>query len=593
MAAHEQAAPRLLREVGALLRALADRTVHAHLGLAVLLVGAGGLLAALAPLALTAMVDAVARASRGSAESIDGALLLPAAAYVLALGTGRTLAAIGPLLCGTAEQRLTRNLTRHAFGHVIGLPMDYLLRRRGGELVQCIELARAGCQIVTGHVVNSIVPVLVEAVTIGIVLATLDQPALLATFTVTACAYLAIFGAGSIQVRRLADGVSSAHLQHHAHLGDSLLHAETLRCFVAEDAASRRVDALGTELERRWLRLNRLRAAIGVGVALVFTTSLAASLLLAGQAVLEGSLSAGGFVLANLYMLQMVRPLEMLGSAVRDVAQALGFLQPLLDVLRTPTEETTRGHGTVSPRPSLVFDSVRFGYDSRLPVLQGFDLEIGPGRTVGIVGASGSGKSSLVRLLLGLYQPQSGRILIDGRPIDTLPAAGLRAGIGLVPQDTALLHDTIARNISLGRPTASRDDIERAARHAQLHDFIAGLPDGYDTVVGERGLQLSGGERQRIAIARALLKRPGIFVFDEATSMLDSHTEAAILGKLRDVTAGCATIVIAHRLSTVVHADEIVVLDAGRVVERGPHALLLAKSGHYARLWRLQASGAR
>jgi ABC-type multidrug transport system fused ATPase/permease subunit len=259
-----------------------------------------------------------------------------------------------------------------------------------------------------------------------------------------------------------------------------------------------------------------------------------------------------------------------------------------------PTEEST----TARPPPacndgmqgSVSFQDVCFAYDGRKPILRDLALEVGPARTIAVVGASGSGKSSLVRLLLRLYRPQSGRILLDGRAIDTLHAGNLRSRIGVVPQDTALFHDTIARNIALGRPTASRAEIEQAARLAELHDFVAALPGGYDTVVGERGLQLSGGERQRIAIARALLKRPGVFVFDEATSMLDSRTEAAILRNLGAVTAGCATIVIAHRLSTVMHADEIVVLHDGRIAERGTHGQLLERPGRYAAMWRQQTA---
>ena len=587
---------RQVRQVWRLLSEQADRTVRTHLALAVVLVGAGGLLSALAPLALSAMVDAVASGSHTASGSIGTEALSLGAAYVLALCMGRVLADVGPLVTATAEQRLGRSLTRRSFEHVIGLPMDYLLRRRGGEFVRSIDLAKGGSQLVIGHVVNSIVPVLVEAVAMGAVLTSMGQSALLATFCLTACAYLVIFAIGARRMTALASGVSQANLDQHAVLSDSLLHCEALRCFVAEQAACDRVDALGQTLEQRWRGLNRARATIGVVVTLVFTVSLATCLFLAGHAVVEGSLTAGGFVLAAVYTVQVVRPLEVLGCAVRDVAQALGFLRPLLDVLEHPSEKPTMPEGVdaaAEHEPATVtFEGISFGYEERLPVLRGLDLEVRPGQTLAIVGASGSGKSSLVRLLLRLYRPQSGRILVNGRAIDVLHAGELRGRIGVVPQETALFHDTIARNIGLGKPTATRGEIEEAARRAELHELIAALPNGYDTVVGERGLQLSGGERQRIAIARALLKRPAIFVFDEATSMLDSTTEAALLRNLRDVTAGCATIVIAHRLATVMHADEIVVLQDGRVADRGSHAQLLAMSQRYARLWQLQSCSA-
>jgi ABC-type multidrug transport system fused ATPase/permease subunit len=586
--------PSPLRQVWRLLLAQADRTVRAHLLLAIVLVGVGGLLSALAPLALSSMVDAAVRTLQSTHRSIGTDALALGAAYVLALCMGRLLADIGPLIAGTAEQRLSRSLTRMSFQHVIGLPMDYLLQRRGGELVRSIDLAKGGSQLMLGHVVNSIVPVLVEAVAMGVVLAHLGQPALLAAFVLTACAYVAIFAAGAHRMTTLALGVSASSMEQHAVLSDSLQHCEPLKAFVGEAAACQRVDALGQTLERSWRDLYRMRTLIGVAVTTVFTVSLATSLYLAGQAVAGGSLTPGGFVLANVYMLQVVRPLEVLGSAVRDVAQAIGFMRPLLDVLRVPTEESTTARpppaGNDGMQGSVSFQDVCFAYDGRKPILRDLALEVGPARTIAVVGASGSGKSSLVRLLLRLYRPQSGRILLDGRAIDTLHAGNLRSRIGVVPQDTALFHDTIARNIALGRPTASRAEIEQAARLAELHDFVAALPGGYDTVVGERGLQLSGGERQRIAIARALLKRPGVFVFDEATSMLDSRTEAAILRNLGAVTAGCATIVIAHRLSTVMHADEIVVLHDGRIAERGTHGQLLERPGRYAAMWQQQTA---
>jgi len=584
---------RELFDVWRLLRAEADRNVRTRLGLAMMVVGASGLLAALAPLALKEVIDAVA----GSSQATDEALALDAlafgAAYVLALFGGRLLADVGPLLTGCAEQRLYRRLTLRSFSHLLSLPMAYLLGRRNGELVRSIDLARAGCQLVVSHAVNSIVPVLVETVAVGIVLAQIGQPMLVAAFGLTACAYLAIFAAGGRRLTKLAGDVSSANLEQHALLADSLHHCEMLRCFVAERETCARVDAAGEVLEQRWLKLNRMRAAIGVGVTLTFTLSMAASLFLAGSAVADRSLTLGGFVLANVYMLQIVRPLEAFGAAVRDISQSLGFIGPLLDILREPPEtpptQPDPADATPRSRPAfLVFEKVCFSYPSRPPVFHNLDLEVAAGRTTAIVGVSGSGKSSLARLLLRLYRPQSGRILLDGRPLDTLHAAELRAGIGLVPQDTSLFHDTIARNIALGCADAGHEDIERAARLAQLHGFIAGLPAGYETVVGERGLQLSGGERQRLAIARAVLKRPDTYLLDEATSMLDSRTEAAVLRSLREVAAGRTTIVIAHRLSTVMNADEIVVLDDGRVAERGTHGELLMRNGHYAHLWRQQ-----
>lgn len=594
-----------LAELLRLLRDDADRHVRVHLAVALVLVGASGLLAALAPLALKSMVDAVAGGAPSGEEMPGRVVLAFGAAYVLALCGGRLLADLGPLLTGAADQRLDRRLTGHFFDHLLSLPMAYLLRRRSGALLRSLDLASAGCRVIVLQVVTGLVPALVETAAMAVVLHRLGQPSLVLAFAGTACLYLAVFATGARRLAQQASQVSDAHLELHALLADSLQHSETLRCFVAEPVARQRIGTASGVLETHWLALHRLRTRIALAITATFTLSVASSLWLAGDAVAKGALTVGGFVLANVYMLQLVRPLEMLGAAARDIAQSLGFVRPLLDILREPTEMTEMTGATAAPTeidttaptrlpgtgPAVRFENITFGYDPLRPVIRGLDLDIPAGSTVAIVGASGSGKSSLVRLLLRLYRPQSGRILMDGLPIDALSAADLRTRIGLVPQDTALFHDSIASNIGLGRHGADAVEIARAAGHAQLHPFIAGLPTGYATLVGERGLQISGGERQRIAIARAVLGRPDLFVFDEATSMLDSRTEAALLRDLHAVTAGRTTIIIAHRLSTVKNADDIVVLDQGRVAERGGHAELLHRAGLYAHLWHQQMRG--
>lgn len=575
-----------------LLRGEADRRVRAHLAVALLLAGASGLLAALAPVALKTLVDGIAI---GNADA--RASLVSGAAYILAFCGARLLVDIGPLLSGTADRRLERGLTRRFFDHVLELPMAYLLQRRSGELLRSLDLGSASSQVFVAHAANSLVPALVEAGVMAVVLHKLDQPGLVAVFAATACLYLIVFAEGARRVARRARQVSAARLEQNALLADSLMNCETLRCFAAEPAARDRVESATRVLETSWVGLHRLRTGIALVITAIFVASLTASLFLAGDALARGAITVGGFILANLYMVQLVRPLELLGNAVRDIAQAVGFAEPMLEILAEPREPKPEPCAAAQMRPvsatapTIRFENVVFGYHPGRPVIRGLDLEIPAGRTVAVVGSSGSGKSSLTRLLLRLYQPQSGRILFDGVPIDTLPTGELRRRIGLVPQDTQLFHDTVARNIALGEPDAGLDEIARAAGRAQLHPFIATLPAGYATPVGERGLQLAGGERQRIAVARALLKQVDVYLFDEATSMLDSGTEAALMTELRMLTAGRTTLLIAHRLSTVVRADEIVVLHAGRIAERGSHAELLQRHGRYARMWHQQTRG--
>jgi len=565
----------------------------------VLVVIAGGALAALSPLALKALVDAVATSRHAGGPGRWTSALPYGAGYLLLLLAGRVMTDIRPLLSGAINQRLHSRLTRRFFDHVLRLPMGYLLKRRNGELQHSLDLASAGAQLMVSHLAGSLLPVLAELLTMTGVLIRLRQPALVAVFGAAALAYLAIFSTGMRQMSKTIQEVSKASLETHAQLGDGLAHLETLRHFTAEEQARRSLQGSSAILERRWKRLDRLNVVIALEASTTFAISLAGCLFIGGDAVSRNALSIGGFVLTTVYTLQMVRPLESLGTAARDFARALGYLHPLLELLAQPLANDSTAPaaeaptGALGPRhgTTIRLENLHFGYDPDRPVIKGVDLEVAAGSKTAIVGRSGSGKSSLARLLMRLHSPQQGRILLDGRPIDSIDAVELRRTlVGLVPQETALLHETIAGNIALGMPTATGEDIRLAARGAQLGELVDALPHGLDTPVGERGMLLSGGERQRVGIARALLRRPRLYLLDEPTSMLDSKTELEIQKALRSCADGATTIVIAHRLSTIVDADEIVVLEAGRIHERGSHGALLAKNGLYAQMWRQQCA---
>ena len=584
--------PRRLLDVVQLIATGADARVRRQLAATLLLVTAGAMLAGLAPLALKELIDSMSPAAQGNGPSASGSTFAFGLAYLLLLGGGRLLSELRPAVTGTAEQSLLGSLRKRFFAHLLHLRLEFHLGRRTGALLYSLHQATAACQLFIAGVVTGILPVIAELVTVCFVLAQLETGGLVPAFLVTAMAYLVVYVRGAPALRARTQAVSDASLNMHAQLVDGLLNCETIKCFNAERATGERLNAASDELRERWSRMLRQRSLIGLCAALAFIASMAASLTIAASAVADGTLTIGGFVLAHAGMLQIVRPLEMLGTAARDVSQSVVLIQPLIDVLNEPAELMTEPEAVGRPvgrhPPGVSFRGVHFAYGCGAPVLRGLDLEIPAGQSVAIVGASGSGKSSLVRLLLRLYAPQAGHITLDGTPIEALDVARLRELIGLVPQDTTLLDASIAANIALGRPDASIAEIEDAARAAQLHDFVASLPAGYETPVSERGLRLSGGERQRVAIARAVLKQPGLYVFDESTSMLDGDTEDALLRQLRRISAGCTTITIAHRLSTARFADEIVVLEDGVIAERGSHAGLMRRGGAYARLWQNQ-----
>lgn len=578
-----------------------DRATARRLAVANLLALASGALAGLAPLALKQMIDAAGGILDAQVSPMSVALL--GAVYLLCLTLGRLMTELRPLLISAAEQQLYAGLRRRYFAHLLDLPLSFHLKQRTGTPIQNLQQAISGYQVILFGLVNGTVPVLIEGVTVAVVLISLGQSALTAVLAMTALAYFAAMSGRTANLSAAAREVSDASIQAHSLMADSLMNYEPIKCFGAERATVQLFEQASSRLEACWSRLQRRRLTVGLTVTAIFAVSTALSLVIATQALAQGMLSLGGFVLAAMYMVQVLRPLEMLSSTMRDLFQSLAFIQPLMDVLHETPEDLQKhdattdvapmtAHAAGAPQqrrvPSLSFREIELAFVAGVPVLRKLSLDVPAGQSIAIVGASGCGKSSLVRLLLRLCEPQSGTVMLNDCPINSIPLVTLRSMVAVVPQDVVLFNTTISANIAIGKHDATAAEIERAARVAGVHDFVAALPSRYETRIGERGLTLSGGERQRIAIARAVLRDPLVYVFDEASSMLDGPNEDAILRKLREISAGRTTITIAHRLSTIQHADTIAVIDEGQVAELGNHVQLLARDGLYAGMWHLQ-----
>ena len=372
---------------------------------------------------------------------------------------------------------------------------------------------------------------------------------------------------------------------------DSLLNFETVKYFGNEDYEARRYDETLADSQRTAVLSQQSLNVLNAGQQTIIACALTLILWRAALGVVEGRMSIGDLVLVNAFMIQLYIPLNFLGVIYREIKQSLIDMDRMFSLLEQHREiaDSPDARPLAVHRAEIRFEGVDFAYDARRQVLHGVSFEVPGGSTTAVVGATGSGKSTLARLLFRFYDVGAGRVLIDGQDVRSVTQASLRATIGIVPQDTVLFNDTIEYNIAYGRPGASHEDVVAAARAAHIHDFVESLPDGYRTMVGERGLKLSGGEKQRVAIARTLLKQPAILVFDEATSALDSRTERVIQQELEGISRSRTTLVIAHRLSTVVHADQILVMDHGRIIERGTHAELLAHRGAYAAMWDIQS----
>jgi ABC-type transport system involved in Fe-S cluster assembly fused permease/ATPase subunit len=582
---------RILRLLLPLLWRQAERGLRRRLVAGMLLILATAALGAAAPVLFKRLVDAF------SGETAANPLVIPVlliVAYALAHWLGRTVAELRWFTYGRFEQSIQRQLALLLFDHIHRLSLRFHLGRRTGGLQQTVANGLLGYRLVLFHGLFVVLPLAVELALVGAVLVGFYSPIFLVIVLATAGLYVVSFVIGVERQRAPQREATNAYIDAFARSADSYLNYETIKYFGGEDHVRGQFDDALRRGVDGWSRFYVFRTLTGLAQAVWLALGLGGLAFFAARSVAGGSMTLGDFVLVNTYMLQLWRPLDNLGFAYREIKMGLTYVEHLLELLDEDAEiADAPGALPLAEGPGeIVFAGVDFAYDARRTVLEQVNFRTPAGHTLAVVGPSGSGKSTLSRLLFRFYDTTGGHIAIDGQRLGALTLQSLRAAIAVVPQDTPLFNDSLAYNIGFGRPGASRGEIEAAARLAQIHDFIAGLPDGYDTVVGERGLKLSGGEKQRVAIARAVLKQPRIFVFDEATSALDSKTERAIQRDLQTVLAGTTTLIIAHRLSTIVHADEILVLVAGRVVERGGHSALLAAGGAYAGMWHQQQQAA-
>jgi ATP-binding cassette subfamily B protein len=497
------------------------------------------------------------------------------------------------LIFAKATEGAARSISLQVFRHLHAMSLRFHLERQTGGMTRDIERGTRAVHSLISYSLYSIVPTIIE---VGMVLTLLAVKfdALFAWITAAALVVYISFTVGITEWRtKFRRQMNELDATAHSRAIDSLLNYETVKYFNNEDFEARRYDQSLERLRRAALKSQSTLSLLNTGQQMVIALALVAMLWRATQGVVDGRLTLGDLVMINAFMIQLYIPLNFLGVLYREIKQSLTDLDKMFSLLEREREvaDATGAPPLRVSAGTVRFEHVSFAYDPARPILHDLSFEIPAGATVAVVGASGAGKSTLARLLYRFYDVSGGRITIDGQDIREVTQASLRRAIGIVPQDTVLFNDTVEYNIAYGRPGATRAEVEAAARAAHIHGFIAATPRGYDTMVGERGLKLSGGEKQRVAIARTLLKDPPILIFDEATSALDSANERAIQAELKSAAQGKTALVIAHRLSTVVDAQRIVVLDHGRLVETGTHAELLARGGRYAEMWRLQQSG--
>lgn len=545
-----------------------------------------------APFFLGNAQDAVADAvGRGDAFAQVGLFI---AFFVMGYGALRLLSTLfseaREYVFAPVAQQAQRAIATETFAHLHRLSLRYHLAKRTGGLSRIIERGVRSIDFLFRFLLFNIGPTLLQLVIAGAAFAIAYNiwfAVIAIVVVVTYVAFTVVTTEWRLKFRR---EMNSRDTESWARAVDSLLNYETVKYFDAESREVKRYDVAMEAYAKAAIRSKTSLATVNIGQSLLMNAGIVASMVLAAFYILDGDMSTGDMLTITLVLNQLYRPLNILGFAYREIKQALTDLERMFQLLEEPPEVIDAPHATdiTDVRGRIDFDQVDFHYDADREILRGMSFTVEPGQTVAVVGPTGAGKSTLSRILYRFYDIAGGSVKIDGRDIRDITQTSLRAAIGMVPQDTVLFNDTIGYNIGYAKPDASQAEVEQAARDAQIHDFIASLPKGYDTMVGERGLKLSGGEKQRVAIARTLLKDPAILILDEATSALDSATEQEIQAALGVASEGRTTLVVAHRLSTIQDADLILVMDQGRIVERGTHTQLLSQAGLYSELWHRQ-----
>ncbi len=545
----------------------------------------------LAPFAYKAIIDALG--SSGTSTQMLWGVAVPVV-FVLAYGVANIadtgFQQLRDVLFASVGQNAVRSLARQTFEHLHRLSLRFHLQRRTGGLSRVIERGTKGIETIVRFTMLNTAPTIIEFLVVGTVFAVMFGLSFLGVLIAIILAYVWFTIRASnwrIGIRR---EMNESDTDANSKAIDSLLNFETVKYFGNEQMEAERYDSSMARYEHAAIRIWSSLGFLNFGQGVIFWTGMSVIGVMSAYGVMNKTLSVGDFVLINTFMMQIYRPLFMIGFVYREIRQGLADIEAMFQLLAQPAEieDAPNAEPLDIKGPVLSFEDVRFHYDADRPILKGISFEVPAGKTIAVVGPSGAGKSTISRLIFRFYDVTGGRVTIDGQDVREITQQSLRAAVGMVPQDTVLFNDTIAYNIRYGRPEASDAEIREAAQMAQIAPFIDSLPKGYETPVGERGLKLSGGEKQRVAIARTILKAPPILILDEATSALDTETERGIQSALDLVSKNRTTLVIAHRLSTVVNADEIIVLRGGEIAERGTHPELLEMDGLYAQMWNRQ-----